>query len=99
MEIATWSPLTLYSWAMLLAGLGGVFRYLDTTKGRKRVSTAVVKFGIHALAGGCIAGIGHENIPWLKGKPATVIFSGAAYALGLNIRKVWAEIFSNPGDP
>ena len=87
--LGTWSPLTLYLWAMALAGFGGVLSYLDRTRS-PRPSTIVRKFFLHALAGGCIGGIGHEFL-W-QGKPATVVFAGATYALGLNVRGIIAGI-------
>lgn len=80
--IATWSPLTLYLWAMLLAGIGGAVKYLHDTKGRKHISVACYRFILHALGGGCVAGFGHETL--LAGRPASVIYSGVAYALGIN---------------
>jgi hypothetical protein len=83
--LSTWTPITLYLWAMGLAGVGGVLSYLDKTRS-PRPSIVIRKFFLHALAGGCIGGIGHEYF-W-TGKPATVVFAGAAYALGLNVRGI-----------
>jgi hypothetical protein len=88
--LETWTPLTLYLWAMALAGFGGALNYLDRTRS-PRPSVVLRKFLLHALAGGAIGAIGHEYV-W-KGKPATVIFGGVAYALGLNIRSIAAGIF------
>lgn len=89
MEIDTWSPFALYLWAIGLAGLGGALSYLDKTRS-PRPSAVLRKFLIHGLAGGCIGGIGHEWV-W-TGKPATVIFAGAAYALGINVRGIISNI-------